>query len=487
VRLLLVDPPFYRFVGYYSRYFPYGLVSIATALRRKGHEVEVLNADQDPKAMRVDFSNLPNRYPAYLREVAEPDHPLWLEFRRHLDRYRPDAVGFTCLTPKVASVIRAVGVVKAWRRECPVIAGGPHATARAQELRAVAPELDAVVVGEGEQLADEVARAVDGGQGFSVPVLGPSPPLPQEKLGAVDRSVLEVDRAPSSEDMGLIMTSRGCPYACGYCFSETMWGRTVRRRHAGDVVDEMQSVADAWGTTQFTFKDDCFTLRRDWVVAFCQGLLARQAGWNWDCCTRIDLIDEGLLNLMARSGCNSIKVGLESGSPRMLELIGRGYDVDMMVEAGRMLRSSGIHWTGYFMIGLPGETERDIEATVTLMERVRPDFASLSTYEPLPGTRLFEMSRLAGDVRDVMGREDFFTILPNRYYLADPDRSGLAAMGRDSFAEKEREVKHRFGRYNRSTRRLLKRGWARRRLYSSDARVLRADVGRALRYLRGGR
>lgn len=487
MRLLLVDPPFYRFMGYYNRYFPYGLVSIATVLRRNGHEVRVLNADQDPKARDVDFSSLPDRYPTYLRGVAEPGHPLWAEFRSYLDRCRPDAVGFTCLTPKVASVIQAAQVVKAWREDCLVITGGPHATARPEELRAVAPELDVVVVGEGEEVVGEIARSVDGRRSLPAPVLGPSPPLPAERLGAVDRSVLEVDTALSSEDMGLVMTSRGCPYACGYCFSETMWGRSVRRRSAGDVVGEMQVVADHWGTNQFTFKDDCFTLDREWVVGFCEKLLGLQTAWRWDCCTRIDLIDEELLKVMARSGCNSIKVGLECGSPRMLRLIGRGYDVGMMVDAGRMLRSSGIYWTGYFMIGLPGETEADIDATVSLLERVRPDFASLSTYEPLPGTRLFELSRRTGKVRDSMSRGAFFTTLPNRYYLADATRSGLAAMGRDAFAAKEREVKRRFGHYNRAPARLLKRGWARRRLYAGDTGVLRADIARAFRYLRGAR
>ncbi len=484
MRVLLIDPPFYRFMGYYSRYLPYGLASVATALQRSGHDVCVLNADQDPRAPQVDFSNLPEHYPTYLRGVADTRHPLWTELREQIDRWQPDVVGLTCLTPKVASVVRTAQLVKAWRPHCVTIAGGPHATARPRELLAVAPEIDIVVVGEGEDLAEHALSEIQTGGALPGPVLGPSPPVPAEMLGAIDREVLAQRTGFSSEDMGLMMTSRGCPYACAYCFSETMWGRTVRRRGVEDVVEEMRAVADRWGTCQFTFKDDCFTLHRPWVLDFCEQLCRLGAGWTWDCCTRIDLLDGRLLAVMRRAGCNSMKVGLESGSSRILELMGRGHDPAMMIDAARMLRSSGIHWTGYFMIGLPGETAEDVGATLELMEKTRPDFASLSTYEPLPGTRLFELARRSGDVRESMGREDFFHTLPNRYYLTEPACSGLAAMDCVQFSRLERDVKRRVGRYNRSPLRLARRGWARRRMYAREPALLAADAKRALAYVR---
>jgi radical SAM superfamily enzyme YgiQ (UPF0313 family) len=354
----------------------------------------------------------------------------------------------------------------------------------ADELLAIGPELDVVVVGEGERLMAELIASVAEHRVRPRHVVGPAAPMPPEEFGTIDRSVLSVSDVLSSEDMGLVMTSRGCPYRCAYCFSETMWGRRVRRRTVEAVVEEMDSVAGRYGTAQFTFKDDCFTLDQAWVARLCELLLERGGRWVWDCVTRVDLIDRELLELMRKAGCNSIKVGLESGSSRMLRLMDRGQDLDAILEAAALLRSSGIHWTAYFMTGLPGETAEDAQATVRLMHQVKPDFASLSTYEPLPGTRLFAEGVRSGGVRPAMAREDFFRTLPNRYYLADPQRSGLAEMDRDEFARLERDMKRDFGDYNRSPRRLLRRGWSRRRLYFREPALLWSDVKRAGAYLR---
>ena len=95
VRVLLVDPPFYRLIGFYNRYFPLGLVSVGTALAQAGHEVAVYDADCNDAPSVMDYKRLPEYYSDYLRSFDQPENAIWTEVRETINRRRPDAVGIT--------------------------------------------------------------------------------------------------------------------------------------------------------------------------------------------------------------------------------------------------------------------------------------------------------------------------------------------------------------------------------------------------------
>lgn len=490
MRILLVYPPFYRLIGFYNRYFPLGLVSIGTVLQRAGHEIRVYDADFNESPSAMDYARLPDYYPAYLNSFRDGDNPVWAEVRETIAWERPDVVGISIWTSYAAAAFRVAQISKAVNPSCPVVMGGPHATVKAEEILRISPAVDYVVRGEGEvtivELVEELARGSGnpgGIKGLSFRDAGGirhNPPREKirdlDVLAVADRSLLMSEPTYSSEDMGLIMTSRGCPFSCSFCVTET---RQVRYRSIGHILDEIRLVKARYGTTQFSFKDDSFTVNKARVMAFCDALMREGLRIGWECNTRVDLVSEEMLLRMKRAGCNSIKVGVESGSESVLKAMNKGISLDQVSRAAGWLRKAGIHWTGYFLMGTPGESLKDVYKTLDFMYELRPDFASIGVYEPFPGTAMFEEGRKRGLVKPDMTLEDFLAVLPNDYYKADAGRQ-VETIDREQFEALESELKSRFHAYNRGVGRLLKRARSRAGVYLAQPALLLADFKRYL-------
>jgi anaerobic magnesium-protoporphyrin IX monomethyl ester cyclase len=280
----------------------------------------------------------------------------------------------------------------------------------------------------------------------------------------------------SSEDMGLIMTSRGCPFSCSFCVTET---RQVRYRSIEHILTEVRHVKAAYGTTQFSFKDDSFTVNPKRVSEFCSALVGENLHIGWECNTRVDLVNEDMLIGMKKAGCNSIKVGIESGSQEVLGRMNKGITLDQARQAAALFRKTGIHWTGYFLMGTPGETVEDLYKTLDFMYEIRPDFASIGVYEPFPGTAMFEEGLKRGLVKPDMAIKDFFEMLPNDYYKADARRQ-VETIDQEVFEGRQAEMKRQFHAYNKGVGRLLKRAKSRAGLYLAQPALLWTDFRKYL-------
>ncbi len=498
MRILLIDPPFYRTIGYYNRYFPLGITYLAAALRRHGCQVAVYDADCNRgSATDIDYSRLPEKYPRYIEALNDSAHPVWAEIRATLRQYQPQLVGITVVTPKVGAALKVASLCKEYDSACIVVMGGPHATLKPDEMLQNCPDADFIVRGEGETTLVAVVQRINGSaagalDGLLADVKGVSyrrnddivhNPA-QELIDDLDtvphpaRDLLMGRDSCTSEDMGLIMSSRGCPYECSYC-ATSIWRRKTRFRSIPNVIDEIRSVIDAYGARQFTFKDDSFTVNRNRVLELCDALGRENIKINWDCNTRVNLIDEELLRAMKKAGCNSVKVGIETGSERILDLISKKTTFEQCRRAARLFRKVGIFWTGYFMMGLPTETERDIRQTLGFMKELKPDFASISVYEPFPGTRLFDIGVEKGVVKPAMTRRDFFSTPPNHYYKADPNRQ-VDIIEEDVFGVLAETAKQEFHIHNKSFGRLLNRGKARIDVYVRQPQLLWNDFNKYL-------
>jgi radical SAM superfamily enzyme YgiQ (UPF0313 family) len=196
----------------------------------------------------------------------------------------------------------------------------------------------------------------------------------------------------------------------------------------------------------------------------CDALLKENLHILWECNTRVDLVDEDLFKKMRRAGCNAVKVGIESGSDRILKSMNKGVSREQMERAADVFARVGIHWTGYFMIGVPGETKEDIAATLDLMYRLQPDFASISVYEPFPGTPMFVEGVAKGLVKESMTLEEFYAGSPTCYYKVEAGRQ-VETMDEREFAELAAHMKERFHAYNGDPRRLWKKAKSRLRVY----------------------
>lgn len=483
MRILLIQPPFYRFLGYYSRYFPYGLLSLGTFLKKEGHDVLVYDADYNTSPSDLDISRVFEKYHGYLSSLKNSGAPIWQEVRERVRSFGPDVVGIQVYTDFCASAFYISELCKQVDPGIRIIMGGPHLDARSGEVLGIAPAVDFVVRGEGENAVSELiarlGRGETGPQGIAG-VFARGSGTKEGRAASVtdlagipfpDRQLLLNNKNYTSEDMGLLMTTRGCPYRCTFCATET---QRPRYRPVDHVLEEIRQTKTEYGTIQFTIKDDTFIVNKDRVVEYCEKLLTGKLRINWECNGRADLIDEEQLKLMKRAGCNFIKLGIESGSPKILEKMKKRITIDSCLRAAEILRRVGIHWSGYFMIGVPGETEADMYETLSFMRELKPDFAYLGTYQPYPGTEMFEEGVKLGLVKPSMSYDEFFEIPPDQYYKSSPVRQ-VETMSQDRFKSVEKTMMKAFHRHNKNVFRVLKMARARVRIYTSEPGMLIKD------------
>ncbi|MCF6148612.1 MAG: radical SAM protein [Candidatus Kuenenia sp.] len=496
MNILLIDPPFYRFFHYYNRYFPLGLSYLSSVLKKAGHNVTIYDADCNTDSKGIDYTRLPEMYAAYSKELRNPENQIIKEISETLRTYQPNLVGITVMTPKAASAFTVASLIKTYDKKCNVVFGGPHATLKPSEIFNVSDDVDFVISGEGEGSFLELANSLENKENNFERIAGLSYCKDGKKINNGSGKFIDnLDTLPvpdrdsfigantyTSEDMGLIMGSRGCPFNCSYCATQ-IWTRKVRYRSITNIIEEIKYVYEKYGTHQFTFKDDSFTVNRKRVTEFCEAILKQGLKIKWDCNTRADLVDFQLLKIMKKAGCNSIKVGVESGSERILKIMDKGVQLERTKETAKLFRKAGIHWTAYFMMGVPTETKEDIMETVKLLYEIKPSFASVGVYEPFPGTRLFDIGVERGLVKREMEYEEFFSRIPSDYYLKDVKRRS-DTMDQEEFVALEKEVKETFHDYNKNIARIFERAKARSSVYLYNPKILLSDIEKFLGWMR---
>ena len=246
-------------------------------------------------------------------------------------------------------------------------------------------------------------------------------------------------------------------------------------RSVDSISVELENLRREHDVRHITFKDDVFTIRKERTVALCEVL--KEMKLTWDCVTRVDTFDPELLSVMKESGCTGIKIGVETGSERLMKMIDRKLGKDTIRQAASWLRKSGIHWTAYFMIGLPGESLDETEETLRFMREIDPDFASLSGYEAFPGTELFHTALKEGIVVEKMSRRDFYSTNPHDYYFRREDR-GMHLPPSMTFRDLEVRMQDLFHRHNRSPKRVGKRLKERFRLWRNEPSLIGRDMAR---------
>ena len=214
--------------------------------------------------------------------------------------------------------------------------------------------------------------------------------------------------------MATVLSSRGCPYNCSYCFKGIV-GRTYRQRSPDNIIAELRQVVDRYGIRSFYFIDDLFTINVRRLEALTQQMLNEQLDVQWQCLARVDRVNPEILSKMYAAGCRRIHYGIESGNQRVLDRIGKRIELAQVHQAVRWTQDAGIEAKGYFMLGLPGDTEETMEQTVNLAVELNLDQAMFSLTTPFPGTRLWDelVKKRPGTEYD----QDF----TRAYYYGNPD------------------------------------------------------------------
>ena len=494
MKILLFSPPFKRFTGLLTYYYPLGLGYIGSTLKKQGHEVKIIDVDALLKTRKLDFTNERSMMKSYLEGANNLNHAVWNDVRNALEMAQPDIVGINAMTMYFASALNVARITKEYNKDCIVIMGGPHPTLEPEQTLS-SDFVDFVCIGEAEESISELIRAIEDKENEiyrSIDGLG------YKKNGKIFvnnkwRIVPELDAVPlpgrnllaygnnySSEDMGLIMSSRGCPFKCGFC------SHIVRTRYHSvkRVIEEIQTCIENYGVTQFSFKDDSFTVNRKRTMELCQKIIDEGLNINWECTTRVDLINDELLAIMKRAGCNGLKIGVETGSTDILKTIQKGINFDQVKNAARLLNKHGIFWTAYFMMGLPMEKEKDIFATYHFMKEINPPYAAIGVYKQQPKTAIYDISVDLGLVYEKVEIEHFYQTNPVDYFYRNPSER-MAYIEKNRFEKISAEIMRAFHKHNTSLNKLAKRAWSRKKLYWKDKSLLISDLNKAFGWVGG--
>jgi radical SAM superfamily enzyme YgiQ (UPF0313 family) len=185
-----------------------------------------------------------------------------------------------------------------------------------------------------------------------------------------------------------VVTSRGCPAGCTYCIKHVSYGPTMRLRSPAKLLEEIK-VLGKLGVHNIHMYADLFTVNRNQVIGLAQGIIDAGLKINWTCNSRVDFVDPEMLALMRKSGCWYMAWGLESGNKEILAHAKKGVDPERARQSLAWSRAAGIKNWGYFIIGLPGETEATIKETVAFSKSLPLDIALFHIAAPYPGTPFF--------------------------------------------------------------------------------------------------
>jgi radical SAM superfamily enzyme YgiQ (UPF0313 family) len=172
-------------------------------------------------------------------------------------------------------------------------------------------------------------------------------------------------------------------------------GKNFRIQDHKKVVNEMYTLQNRYALEGIWFKDSIFNLDRRWVKDFCDEIVERNVRIKWQINTRVDLVDGKQLEDMVIAGLTQIDIGIESGSPKSLKTLKKNIHIDQ-IEPAVNLAKKYVKVSGFFMIGIPDETEEDITKTFELAKRLELDKTSWSIFTPLPGSTLFNKLKTEG-------------------------------------------------------------------------------------------
>jgi len=318
-----------------------------------------------------------------------------------LDAFAPDVVGATSVTMNFKTAAAIMQDAKHHNPDIIAMMGGPHVSYDWANTLKNYPEIDLIVVGEGEETLREllpvihdkaawqgikgIAFCKDGQAYFT----GPRDLIQDlDTLPSPARHLLPVSRYLALGFPVSIITSRGCPNQCIFCLGRRMVGHKVRYRTPGLIVDEIEDII-SYGFTRINIADDLFTANKDRVRIFCEELKHRGVKIPWTAFSRVNTVDEEVLAVMREAGCDSVSFGIESGNPEMLKRVKKGITLEQARKAVQACKNAGILAHASFMIGLPGESPQTIEDSYSFAQSLGIDYG-FHLLAPFPGTTVRE-------------------------------------------------------------------------------------------------
>lgn len=381
MKVLLVFAPYTHMKNVTTNQFPLGLAYLASYVHSMGVDVLIADLRQEKKG-------------EYVKLLAD---------------FAPDVVGISCMTPTQNEAYAVARLTKSVRRESLVILGGVHATFKYHEVLTKVPEIDLVVVGEGEITLGEICKAWEGG--LTPRKLSEIPGIAFRNNGTIavtnarerieNLDELPIPRfdlvaIPSEKDYFQhikdlpVLTSRGCPFKCAFCSTSVMHGQKYRKRDPIKIVDELEYLKNKYHPGSFSFVDDTFTVDKDRTRKICYEIINRNLDISWGCSARVDTLSPDMIKLMRKAGCTGLFFGIESLNDDVLETIKKGFKARKAINMVKMAMKEGLVVDTSFILGLPGDNLKNTRKIYNFVKKYKVNGRVLTnTLQILPGTDMY--------------------------------------------------------------------------------------------------
>lgn len=383
------------FLYQYEYLEPIGIMSLLAFMKQKGHECDFIDL-----ALESD----------YLNKICES---------------RPDIIAYSITTGKHFFYQR-LNVELKKKIQFFSIFGGPHATFFPEFVEEVG--IDAICRGEGEHALAELADALKDGRDYTAiknlwvkhdgklyrndvrPLIEDLDSLPFP-----DRQTINKYNHYKKLHRRMILTGRGCPYSCTYCFNHSyndLYSSTkskiVRKRSVAHVIEELKEISNKYSPSRFQFIDDTFILDKSWCFEFSKRY-KREVGKPFIAYTRVNLVDDGVIKSLKESGCITILYAVESGNDVIRNsVLKRNITEKQILDAVGVYKKYRLKTFAQNMVALPDETPENALETVRLNAKCRPDYAWCSIFQPYPKTELYAYCKEKGYLTDEPFDESYY-------------------------------------------------------------------------------
>ncbi len=414
MKILIVNPPFYRLQRASLVHYPPSCCYMAATLEQAGFDPLIYNVDYDPSKKTIlgntnhlNVAALMELHEEYEKRLHDDADPIWLAVYNYIAKYKPEMLIVSVFSTTLTAGSRIAKMAKAINANTLTVFEG--STNRGLHC-AIDPSsngdygvMDFAIRKEPELTVVELVKAITAGATNFSNIKGLS-----WKNSCGD--IIHNEDRPPIEDLDLlpfparhrldgfeelpphcfqgIYGSRGCPFDCIFCGCHTGWGYKPRLRSAKNMVDEIEQVHRQHGTRYFYLCDDIFFINKDRAREFCQLLLERKLPIFWSAQTRAEMVDDETLALMKKAGGQHVAVGVEVGNPRIRDLIKKGNTVEDVRECAKLIKKHGLYMVAFCMIGLPWEGRAEIEDTVNLIKEIDPYIVYPYMPTPAEGTEL---------------------------------------------------------------------------------------------------
>jgi len=403
---------------------PMGLAYIAAVLEKNNHSVQIIDRDVLLHKNDMDFEKAD-------RQTLDL-----------IDSFKTDIVGITATTPNIPDVIHISREIKR-KSSMRIVLGGPHSTGEPEMTLKECPDIDISAVGEGEfimldlandKLSKDILSIAFRKNGQIIHTDKREPFSDIDKLPYPARHLLDMRfyTRPSrlaGRNLTLrttsIFTARGCPYRCSFCAGPIIFPGKVRFHSHLRVINEIQELIDKWQVEAVYFAEDMFlsskSRAREVLSLFEKNGLGKKIKWFAQ--VRPDVVDEELLTLMKRNGCAGVEYGFESGSNRILSLMGKQTTAEKNLDVVRITKKAKMRLQANIIAGYPGETEEDFKKTISFLRKTRPDNIGFNLFMPLPGTAIYNKLKSEGklipnweDIGNIEAPENNYALMPKKRF-----------------------------------------------------------------------